>query len=104
MEYRTVIEIVSEADNSHDAADIAGEFLRGEIDAGVKMKCITQPSFARSVLYIGFFVAISISVICYHYTNTTQFSKVNELRDTSTSYAIHPPMKTSNILFSPEKN
>lgn len=41
--YKTVIEVVCEAENKGEALDVAGEYLRGSIDSGVMMKCKTAP-------------------------------------------------------------
>ena len=43
MRYKTVIEIVCEADNDHEALDIAGEFLKGDLEAGIEMQCFAKP-------------------------------------------------------------
>jgi len=42
MQYKTVIEVVTEADSSLEACDIAGEYLRGHLDSGITMKCRTR--------------------------------------------------------------
>ena len=39
MKYRTVIEVICEASDKDEAGDIAGEFLKGNVDFGVDMKC-----------------------------------------------------------------
>ena len=44
MKYQTVIKILSDADSEHEAIDIAGEFLRGNLETGVEMKCYTRPT------------------------------------------------------------
>jgi hypothetical protein len=44
MKYETVIKILSFADSEHEAIDIAGEFLRGNLESGVEMKCYTRPA------------------------------------------------------------
>ncbi|MFH1995843.1 MAG: hypothetical protein ABIJ27_02455 [Candidatus Omnitrophota bacterium] len=46
--YRTVIEVMTEAEDQHEAADIAGEYLRGNISSGVSMKCSTRPAYKFS--------------------------------------------------------
>ncbi|MDD5634286.1 MAG: hypothetical protein PHW46_03320 [Candidatus Omnitrophica bacterium] len=38
MKYRTVIEVVCDAPDPDSAIDIAGEYLRGDVDFGVEMK------------------------------------------------------------------
>lgn len=41
MKYRTVIELVCEASDREEAGNIAGDYLRGDIDFGVDMICRT---------------------------------------------------------------
>jgi len=41
--YRTIIELVTEAEDRHEATDLAGEYLRGNISDGVSMRCSTYP-------------------------------------------------------------
>jgi hypothetical protein len=41
--FKTIIEIESVAVDSHEAIDIAGEYLRGNISSGVKLKCYSHP-------------------------------------------------------------
>lgn len=41
MKYRTVIELVCEASDKDDASNLAGDYLRGDIDFGVDMRCRT---------------------------------------------------------------
>jgi len=41
--FRTIIELVMEAENPSEAIDIAGEYLRGELDTGVTMECFAKP-------------------------------------------------------------
>jgi hypothetical protein len=41
MKYRTVIQLVCDAADREDAIHMAGEYLRGELDFGVNMKCDT---------------------------------------------------------------
>ena len=41
MKYRTVLELICDAAEAEDASNIAGDYLRGEIDFGVTMKCKT---------------------------------------------------------------
>jgi len=49
MRYRTVIELVCEASDKEDASNLAGEYLKGDIDFGVNMKCRTTTLTAYKV-------------------------------------------------------
>ena len=62
MKYRTVIELVVEADNEHEATDIAGEYLRGDLESGVRMKFSTKPLTAHTILKIYIPAALAIAV------------------------------------------
>lgn len=42
MRYRTVVEVICNASDKDEASNIAGEYLKGEIDFGVEMKCHTE--------------------------------------------------------------
>ena len=48
--YKTIIELVMEANDSSEALDIAGEYLRGNIESGVSIKCYSQPLQKETVL------------------------------------------------------
>ena len=43
MKYKTVIKIVCDAYDADDAFNTAGEYLRGNVDANVIMKCSAVP-------------------------------------------------------------
>lgn len=42
MRYRTVIELICNASDKDEASNIAGEYLKGDLDFGVEMKCHTE--------------------------------------------------------------
>ena len=42
MKYRTMIEVICNASDKDEAFHTAGEYLRGDIDSGVRMKCKTR--------------------------------------------------------------
>lgn len=39
MKYRTVIELICDAADKDEASNIAGDYLRGDVDFGVEMHC-----------------------------------------------------------------
>lgn len=60
MKYRTVIQLVCDAADREDAIHMAGEYLRGELDFGVHMKCDTVSVRAhRARKYV-----VSCVVVC----------------------------------------
>ncbi|NQU73435.1 MAG: hypothetical protein HQ547_01815 [Candidatus Omnitrophica bacterium] len=96
MEYKTTIKVLTEAKDKYEAADIAGEFLRGDITAGAKVR-INTSSLARSrtikaALVIG--VVSIASGICL-LGNQAGYKIANVKRKPVTSYAIQPPIKTN---------
>lgn len=60
MKYRTMIEIVSDANDKSEAMDIVGEFLSGNITSGVNMKCVTDPvqSYPKIIVTSLVFLAL----------------------------------------------
>jgi hypothetical protein len=42
MKYRTVIELICDAGDKDEASNIAGDYLKGDVDFGVEMHCKTE--------------------------------------------------------------
>jgi len=96
MEYKTVIEIITEANDSHDAADIAGEYLRGTLDAGVKMSAVTKRVRRFKSVRIAIFSLIllfALSATTYR-INKHKPAVFNPTRNIS---AVQPPLKTNSF-------
>ena len=94
MKYRTIIEVIADADNQEEALDLAGEFLRGEIEDGVKMKCSTKPLRSYILASVGIFVLLFSTMIGFASIGFTKaqpvsFTGVGKLR------ACPPPLKTA---------
>ena len=47
MKYRTVIELICDASVKEEAANTAGEYLRGQVDVGVQLKCSATSLWAH---------------------------------------------------------
>ncbi len=65
MKYRTTIEIVSDAKDKHEALEIVGEYLLGNIMSGIDMRCKTRPikiyrAIVASVAIVGLAVSIGL--------------------------------------------
>jgi hypothetical protein len=58
--YRTVIELVCEAEDNAEALDLAGEYLRGAINSGVKMRCRTRPLHNAAKVVLTSFMAFGL--------------------------------------------
>ncbi|MBF0215513.1 MAG: hypothetical protein HQL30_00815 [Candidatus Omnitrophica bacterium] len=69
MKYRTVIEIICEADNKDEACFLAGEYLRGKLDEGEIITAKAFPLRGFNALKYGFFsmvlmIVFSALVLC----------------------------------------
>ncbi|MDD5439322.1 MAG: hypothetical protein PHS37_03955 [Candidatus Omnitrophica bacterium] len=96
MKYKTVIEIISDADNPAEAADLAGDYLQGHLETGITMRCYTKP--VRKIapvaaLFIGFIVIGILGLgICF---SGKKEVRVASTVPSNTVNAIQPPLKTS---------
>ncbi|MFH1837014.1 MAG: hypothetical protein ABH862_02710 [Candidatus Omnitrophota bacterium] len=101
MKYRTVIEIICDAADSEDASNIAGDYLKGEIDFGVEMKCktISQWSYrmkrytAVCAAVFMVFSALLFRVVPVEDSETGKVSQRLAFKDT---YTVTPELKTKN--------
>jgi hypothetical protein len=50
MQYKTTIEVVTEADSKYEAADLAGEFLKGNLSSGADIRVKTISSAKSKAL------------------------------------------------------
>ena len=94
MKYRTIIELVTEAEDKNEAMDIVGEFLNGGIDSGVRMKCQTVVFRRHKLLYAGIFFALTcmlLGTISFGYVKNAP-GVFSNIKNTS---AVQPPLKTS---------
>ena len=94
MRYKTVIKIITEANCESEAIDIAGEFLRSELESGVKMTCRTK-RYRKAPLLLVTSVSLAAILLCIGITTVSNVRSVPELstRVRSTS-AIQPPLVT----------
>jgi hypothetical protein len=60
MKYRTVIELICDAADKEDAFYTAGEYLRGEVESGVEMKCKAISLKAHRMLKYGVMSVLAI--------------------------------------------
>jgi hypothetical protein len=63
MKYRTVIELICNASDKEEASNIAGDYLKGDIDFGVDMKCRTESLAGHNVLKYAVSSALIMLVI-----------------------------------------
>jgi len=97
MKYKTTIDIISEAGDRNEAAEIAGEYLSGNLMSGVKMKCRTKPVYVEKARTTAS-VMIIVSVIALSVFFTAQTKQPQTLnQNISGVNAIQPRLKTSIV-------
>lgn len=94
MKFRTTIEIVSEATDKHEALELVGEYLAGNIISGVDMRCTTRSAVGVkkiivSCIAVSLFLFIGIASMGHLKAGTGLFSNLASVS------AVQPPLKTS---------
>ncbi len=95
MKYQTVIKIVTDAENEGEATDIAGEYLRGNLESGVRMKCYTRSIKSRLLFQASVslvLLSVFLGIASFRYFKNAALPQISGVRDVS---AIQPPLKTS---------
>ena len=96
MRFKTKIEIISEAKDKNEAAEIAGEYLSGNVMSGIDMKCHTRPvvNTARNIIGIAAISAIFIMAALFvgHVKPAAMLPQAVGINN-----AIQPPLKTSEV-------
>ena len=101
MKYKTLIELICDASDSEDASNIAGDYLKGEIDFGVEMKCKTTSLWAHRMKRCTAVCAVTFVVLATLLLKVTPIEGGNKaksgmvfgLRNTST---VTPALKTKH--------
>ncbi|MFH1593133.1 MAG: hypothetical protein ABID09_00360 [Candidatus Omnitrophota bacterium] len=60
MKYKTIIEVTSDARNNDEAIYIAGEYLRGNIESGVEIRCKSHPN--RAFVLTGLTISLALAI------------------------------------------
>lgn len=97
MEYKTTIEVVTDADSAYEAADIAGEFLKGNIRTGADIKVKTISSVKSNRIKVALAVCVAAVVPGLFFMGqkmSYDFARVE--KKSVTSYAIQPPLRTNS--------
>lgn len=97
MKYRTTIEIISEAADKNEAADIAGEYLSGNLISGVSMKCrtATVSSYRQAVAGLAVVLLVVATGIFSALQPRQNQIAVSAMPGYGAS-AMQPPLKTAN--------
>jgi hypothetical protein len=95
MKFTTTIRLITEAANKDEAAEIAGEYLSGQIASGVEMICRTKRvhKYAAPVISVTVaMVLVAIFVVSlYNIRPSTNFAG-----NVAGISAVQPPLKTSS--------
>jgi len=93
--FKTVIELVCEAEDKREALDVAGEYLRGSLTSGVNMRCQTRqlPNLTKVLLTLSMVVVlIGAGVI------TTSIAQPHGARPADIAYsACQVPLRTQSV-------
>lgn len=95
MKYKTIIEIVSEAEDKNEAMEIVGEYLSGNIVSGVEMKCLTKRSHTYNNTILSVLVISAVLLTAIFTTVHTRPTYNSTLSLTGTD-AMQLPLRTSN--------
>lgn len=95
MQYKTTIEVVTEAENKNEAADIAGEFLKGDVNAVADLK-VNTISVARQRRLDVFLACCSVAAVLGSMLigSGVYYRLASVEKKSVTSYAIQPPLNT----------
>lgn len=101
MKYRTVIELICDAADREEASNIAGDYLKGEVDFGVDMRCSTASLWAHRVTK---YAASSALVLLVFSTLLFKVTPIGVESGNSTSsrigfqntYTVMPALKTKH--------
>ena len=101
MKYRTIIEVICDADGKDDATNMAGEYLRGGFDGGVLMHSKTDLLWSHNVkkyalstvLIVVMFLTMSLKV---GPVGTFTENNADSSRAICNTYTIMPALKTKH--------
>ena len=101
MKYRTVIELVCEASDKEDAMNIAGDYLKGDMDFGVDMKCSTNSLRMHKVRKYALTSVVAILLCASMIFSVSPFGAQEKISSTSSldfrsTSTILPALKTKN--------
>lgn len=96
MKYKTTIEVLTDADNKDEAADIAGEYLRGDISEGadLRVKTLSLSRLRRNMVILVVCSALGI-LFTILATNRISYKIATGRKESVASYAIQPSLKTN---------
>ena len=99
MKYKTIIELICDAVDRDEATNVAGEYLRGEVDFGVSMKCRTLAlGTCRVITYAvpTVVLALFLSALLCRGSSMSIDRDVSGLIDVGNTCTVVPALKTEN--------
>ncbi|MDD4012924.1 MAG: hypothetical protein PHW14_01860 [Candidatus Omnitrophica bacterium] len=101
MKYRTIIEIISEANDPEEASNMAGEYLRGKMDFGVAMKCRTTKLWEHKAVKYTLCSAMGFVMLLAVMMNVTPLGGEETVRESSAlgvgnTFTLMPALKTKH--------
>ncbi|MBD3426255.1 MAG: hypothetical protein GF409_03370 [Candidatus Omnitrophica bacterium] len=101
MKYRTVIELICEASDKEEATNIAGEYLRGDMDFGVEMGCKTASLWSHRMKKCAVYTTMTFLVFTALLFRVTPIDGNEKIRNTAgpglrSTYTIMPALKTKH--------
>lgn len=101
MKYRTVIEVICEAQDKDDAYNIAGDYLRGQVDVGVEMRCKTTKLWEHKIAKYSVMCVITLAIFSALLINVSPLGGDETVRESSTigmsgTFTIMPELKTKH--------
>ncbi|MBD3295973.1 MAG: hypothetical protein GF392_01240 [Candidatus Omnitrophica bacterium] len=101
MKYRTVIEVVCDASDKEDALNIAGEYLRGDVDFGVDMKCRSASIMSHRLKRVTATAVIALVMFSAFLLKVSPIDGEEKIQSTSNigfrnTYTINPALNTKH--------
>ncbi|MFC1548872.1 hypothetical protein ACFL5E_02825 [Candidatus Omnitrophota bacterium] len=101
MRYRTIIELICEASDKEEALNLAGDYLKGEVDFGVEMGCRTASLWSHRVKKCAVYTVMTFlvfSALLYRVTPITGSERIqtSATAGIGSTYTIMPELKTKH--------
>ena len=94
MQFKTTIQIITEAKDKDEAMEIAGEYLSGNLNTGIDMQCRTAPvraALKQTGIALGVILIVGLLLLHGPYLRHSQ-SFIQAMPETN---VVQPPLKTS---------
>lgn len=100
MKYKTVLELVCDAPDVEEAGNIVGEFLKGDIEFGVEMRCKTVSLMAHKMKKYAVCCAAFALLFSSLLLKVTPLGGEEKIRNSAgmefSRYTVMPELKTKH--------